>query len=132
MAERLSFQICEACGAPGIRRDQEGYFSTTCDKHKGRKSKTTGTDWLVKATPIEGIGNGWLRLIVGLKDIVAWYVEKNGMPPVTNLIYKKDNGQLHVEFSGGDEQTRGMADFIEHYAKKIDEHSGRILSKAMA
>jgi len=127
MAEHLSFQICEACGAPGIKRDQEGYFSTTCDKHGGRKSKTTSKDWLARAMPIEGIGNGWLRLTVGLKDIVEWYVEKNGMPPVMDLTFKKGNGQLHVEFSGGDERTRGMADLIEHYSKKIDEDTGCVL-----
>jgi len=77
--------------------------------------------------PIEGIGNGWLRLTVGLKDIIEWYVEKNGMPPVMDLTFRNDNGQLHVEFSGGDGRTRGMVDLIEHYAKKIDEDTGCVL-----
>jgi len=127
MAGHISFQICEVCGVPGIKRDSGGYIATLCEKHKGRKPKTIGEDWAATTTPIDGVGTGWLRLIAGLKDCIEWDVEKNGMPPVTDLIIKKDNGQLHVEFSGGDEQTRCMADLIEHYAKKIDEDAGYVL-----
>jgi len=116
MAERLSFQICEVCGAPGVKRDHGGYLSTLCVKHKG-KSKAIGKDWAV-AAPIDDIEKRLLRLIVGLKDLIKWDVEKNGMPPVMDLTFKKDNGQLLVEFSGGDEATKGMSDLIEHYAKK--------------
>jgi len=71
-------------------------------------------------------------LTVGLKDIIEWYVEKNGMPAVMDLTFKKDNGQLHVEFSGGDERTRGMVDLIEHYAKKIDEDTGCVNKRLAA
>ncbi|WP_374088055.1 hypothetical protein [Methylomicrobium lacus] len=128
MAGHISFQICEACGDPGIKRDHDGYISTLCEKHKGRKSKAIGKD-LAATTPIDDdIGNGWLRLIVALKKIIKWDVEKNGMPPVVDLTIKKDNGQLHVEFSGGDQSTKGMVDLIIHYSKKIDEHSGHIIT----
>jgi hypothetical protein len=32
-AEYLSARICEVCGAPGERRDDEGWLQTLCDQH---------------------------------------------------------------------------------------------------
>jgi hypothetical protein len=32
-AECLSARICEVCGAPGERRDEEGWLQTLCDQH---------------------------------------------------------------------------------------------------
>lgn len=126
MAEYLSFQICEACGTPGVMWNQNGYFITWCEQHKNKKCQPAGKDWLEDSTEMEGIGSGWLRLIVGLKEIIAWNVENNHMLPV-DLAFKKGDGQLRIEFSGGDEAAHGMVDLVNHYLNKIDEQSGRLL-----
>lgn len=127
MAEALSVQICETCGAPGIIWNREGCFVTWCEQHKVMPCQPASKDWLTDAPLIEGIGPGWYRLIVGLKKSLARESEKQQMPPV-ELRIEKDDGLLHVAFSGGDERIQGKVDLINHYASKIDEQSGQLLT----
>jgi|GEM_PF-589727 len=135
MAEYISSHTCETCGAPGQEYDRVGWFITSCEEHKdqnsrGRKVEPIQNDLpaLIDTPPIEGIGQGWVRLIAILKIKTDWDIEHNKMPSVTFQVTKGENGRLHVGFSGGNEETKGMVDLIEHYAKKIDEDSGALLS----
>ncbi len=33
LAEARSYHVCEWCGQPGVLRDRQGYYTTTCDEH---------------------------------------------------------------------------------------------------
>ncbi|MDR6663987.1 hypothetical protein [Rhizobium sp. 1399] len=33
LAEARSYHVCEWCGQPGVLRNREGYYTTTCDEH---------------------------------------------------------------------------------------------------
>ncbi|WP_374088049.1 hypothetical protein [Methylomicrobium lacus] len=136
MAGYISSHTCETCGAPGQEYSREGWIITACGEHKdqnsrGRKVEPTPNNLLslIDTPPIEGIGQGWMRLVALLKIKSDWGVEHNGMQPVTFQFTRDENGLLHVGFSGGSGVTQGMVDLVNHYAGKIDEHSGRILSE---
>jgi hypothetical protein len=126
MAETLSVQICEDCGSPGLIWNRDGCFVTWCEQHKVPPCQPASKDWLADSSPLAGIGPGWSRLIVGLQKSLAKESEQRRMPPV-KLRIEKDDGLLHVTFSGGNETVRGMVDLINHYAGKLDEQSGCLL-----
>ncbi|WP_374088054.1 hypothetical protein [Methylomicrobium lacus] len=89
MAEYISSHTCSACGSPGQEYDREDWIITSCEEHKdqnsrGRKAEPTGNNSLslTNIQPIEGIGQGWMRLIALLKIKSDWDMEHNRMPLV--------------------------------------------------
>jgi hypothetical protein len=117
MAEAISTATCEICGKPGTRY-KGGWISTLCNEHRSDEKLSEPGVSLVN-----GIGLGWSRLLVLLQEKADWDTEHNNRPKTTFNFSKVDN-QLHIAYSGGNDETQGMVDFVIHYAQRIDEHSG--------
>jgi hypothetical protein len=123
LAYMISQVTCEICGAPGARYEPKGWLTTRCPCHKpGHEIREIDVD-CSSVDDLE-LGFGWALLVKILLDSAKWHTEHNAMPAAT-INVKKVDGQLLVEFVGGNEMTRGMIDFINHYAQRIDEHSGQ-------
>lgn len=125
LAYMISQVTCEICGAPGARYEHQGWLTTRCPCHRpGHEIREIDVDW----STIEDLelGFAWSLLVKILLDSVRWHTEHNAIPAAT-ISVKKIDGQLLVEFTDGNEMTRGMIDFINHYAWRIDEHSGQQL-----
>ena len=73
------------------------------------------------------IGVAWSRLVVILKKLAEWHTNKNGMAAV-GFDFCKVDGRLVIGYWGGDELTRGMIDLILHYANRVDEDGGLVVS----
>lgn len=121
MAEKLSFHICEICGAPGSSRNIEGWSSTRCEEHA---EGYPGHDDPVVVIDV-ALGAAWSRLIAILKNSADWYAKQNDLSKVDFKV-SKDNGQLKITWPGDNLRIIGMVDMIEHYANRIDAHSGQI------
>ncbi len=122
IAEMISMGTCETCGSPGARY-KDRWITTKCDAHKPC-DEANQIDIDVSSIEYMGLGFGWSLIIKILLNSVEFYTAHAAMP-VAIITPVKDGDQLHVEFSGGNEMTSGMVDFVNHYAKRIDEHSGR-------
>lgn len=123
MAEAFSMISCDECGAPAKTGTQMGYVSTRCSKHARTGPVRDKIEYPTEL--VHGVGFGWSRLVTMLEDHVAWHTEKNRITPAMLRVEKVDN-RLNVTFIGGDERTRGMVDFVNNYALRIDEETGDI------
>jgi len=125
MAGTLSGTICEVCGAVGLLGLVNGWVSCRCIDHaRPGKAQEEGRDR--PGISVYGLGLGWSHLVLELESSIQWQVEKNGMPPA-RLTVGANGGHLSVGLVGGNEEIRGMAALISHYARRIDPRSGRLL-----
>lgn len=128
-AETLSKYICELCGAPGFLNSDSGWWSTRCDEHASENLAVDNRDDVdISGVEDLGLGAAWSRLAVILKGSANWHTEKNGMPEAEFQIAKQ-NGRLVIQLTGGNLMTTGMVDMIAHYANRIDEHTGLVVSE---
>lgn len=123
LAYTISQVTCEICGAPGARYEHQGWLTTRCPCHRpGHEIREIDVD-CSSVDDLE-LGFGWALLVKILLESAKWHTEHNAVPAAI-INVKKIYGQLFVEFSGGNEMTCGMIDFINRYAQRIDEHSGQ-------
>lgn len=128
-AGTLSSYICEICGAPGILHDNDGWWSTRCDKHASENLAVDNRDDVdINCVADLHLGAAWSRLAAILKNSAAWHTEHNGRPAVTFCISRTD-GRLVIKSSNDDEFTNGMVDIIAGYANRIDEYSGIVIGE---
>jgi len=122
MAELISGMTCDKCGMPGEQTSGGGWVTTKCAKHcpEGSGKAKQGS---LGIRQIKGIGEAWSSLIVTLENACEFHAKHNQMPAAIIRVEKK-NAELDIIFIGGDDRTAGMVDFVIHYAKRIDEHSG--------
>lgn len=125
MAESMSEQLCEICGAPGEINRLNGWLACYCPKHlpSGNQLATHHQN----PELLYGLGGGWSRLVGALEKLINWDVEKNDMPPV-QLSLLQTCDQLKLTFSGGDLKTHGMVALVNHYSRLIDPNSGELLA----
>lgn len=124
-ANTVSKYICEICGEPGIlNSNAHGWRATLCDEHEPENLLTDNPDLDISEVADLKLGAAWSRLAVILKKSADWHTEKNGMPATTFFICISKDGQLHIEFVGGNEMTKGMVDLIAGYANRIYQDSG--------
>jgi hypothetical protein len=74
---------------------------------------------------VNGLGLGWARLFTALENNIDFFMKHNDMPNA-RLTTTKVDGVLIVSVAGGNDQTRGMVDFVNYYAARIDEETGEI------
>ncbi|MCL7420598.1 MAG: hypothetical protein M8364_06815 [Methylobacter sp.] len=123
LAYMISQVTCEICGSLGARYEHQGWLTTRCPCHRpGHEIREIDVD-CSSVDDLE-LGFGWALLVKILLDSAKWHTEHNAMPAAT-ISVKKIDGQLLVEYSNGNEMTRGMVDFINFYARRIDECSGQ-------
>ena len=120
MAFLVSQVVCEQCGARGT--ELSNYRGTACELHGGENDITS--DFLVLPCQMEYFGGMWSVLISNLHLLIVGHQEENLMPKVKITKIFKKNGRLKIEYTGGNEVTRGMVRFIEEYASNINEETG--------
>jgi hypothetical protein len=121
LAEHISAITCEICGSPAMVVSAGGWVSTRCAQHvEPHSQKIYGDD---EVDSVQGLGRGWSRLVMALQNSCNFHSKHNQIPATTFSIEKK-NGCLSVTFLGGNDRTQGSVDFINHYARRIDEHTG--------
>ncbi|HEY8034705.1 MAG TPA: hypothetical protein VIF37_03850 [Methylobacter sp.] len=125
MAERISLITCDVCGVPADVLLINGWLVTRCEAHV-EPHNTGGKKNESMVTPAYGLGLGWSRLVIILEQIADWHIEKNGMPKASFKVAVK-NGRLSVLLSGGNAMTEGMVAFINHYAQRTDQYTGKLL-----
>lgn len=125
-ADRVSKYVCQICGAPGVLNfDANSRRAVLCEEHEPEDLLADNFDIDVSGVAHLNLGKAWLRLAAILLEFADWLTEQNGMPAATFFITISKDGQLHIEFVGGNERTEGMVDLIVGYANQIDQDSGR-------
>jgi hypothetical protein len=126
IAEQVSGITCEGCGATSQARRFGGYISTMCQVCAAHSNMSLDDDTESDELPmVDGLGLGWARLFTALESNIDFFMKHNDMPN-TRLATTKVDGVLIVSVTGGNDQTRGMVDFINYYAARIDEETGEI------
>lgn len=122
-AEALSIMICEVCGAPAKRQQNDGWISTLCEEHSHDYCFDDENPLDLSRVDCLGLGEFWSRMALMLIELCEWNTQENNMPEAILDIQKLD-GKLVVVIDSGDEFTKGMVDLFVAYANKVDEHSG--------
>lgn len=126
VADRVSKYVCEICGAPGVlNSNKDSWRATLCEEHEPEDLLTDNSDIDVSGVAHLKLGKAWSRMVAILHEFADWLIEQNGMPTTTFFIGISKDGQLYIEFVGGNEMTKGMVDLIVGYANRIDQESGR-------
>ncbi|QPK62564.1 hypothetical protein IVG45_17170 [Methylomonas sp. LL1] len=125
-ADRVSKYVCEICGALGVlNHNENGWLATRCDEHKSENSATDNCDLDLSDVANLKMGKAWSRLAAILQELADWFTAHNRMPAAYFFINIDKKGQLNIQYSRGNEITRGMVDLIVGYANRIDQDSGR-------
>jgi hypothetical protein len=128
MAEHISMQTCDRCGAPGKKRPG-GWVTTMCLKcaleNNVINENEEEEDGDVKQAQIADLGAAWSKLFTTLEYVSEFNAKHNGVPPAAFTVSKQNN-VLNIGFNGGNDRVRGAVDFINHYAARIDEETGEI------
>ena len=131
MATMLSEIICEKCAKKGTIQYFGGELTPICDEHtiqhKDTNSSGDGFDYTAPLFNIEGMGTMWYAMITLLFRKINKRSNYLKDPMVTFKRIDKKGGQLHIEFTGGDEVTHGQVELLVTYANKIDEETGEVL-----
>jgi hypothetical protein len=122
-AEAFSMLICEVCGAPAKRQQQNGWISTLCDEHAHDYCFDDESPLDLSRVDHFGLGAFWARMALTVLKICDWNTQQNDMPEAALDIQKVDN-KLVVNIFGGNEFTKGLVDLFVAYANRVDEHSG--------
>lgn len=128
MGEQVSGITCEVCGTPSRSRNYGGYVSTMCPACAEKAGRIANKDDDADKSffyRVHDLGMGWSRLVTTLESAMDFFIKHNNMPEAQISITRVD-GMLIVGVTGGDDRTRGMVDFINYYADRIEEESGEI------
>lgn len=122
-AEALSMLICEVCGAPAKRQQQDGWISTLCEEHAHDYCFDDESPLDLSRVDRFSLGAFWARMALMLVEMCDWNAEKNDMP-IAMLDFKEIGGKLVIDVAGGDVFTRGMVDTFACYASRVDQRTG--------
>jgi hypothetical protein len=123
----VSKAACEECGAPALLQQHDGWYATLCKEHRNEDDAVNDKDIDLSAVGHLDLGVAWLRLAAILMRLAEFNCQHNGMLHADLTIFKDQHGRFDVQYSGGDEKTRGMVDLIVGYANRIDEHTGAVI-----
>ncbi len=130
MAFSLSELICEQRGNRGYIYNCPGIVDPRCEVH--------GSDPIgqlrLEISPLvpfnlNHIGVAWSEMISNFYLQIMMHVRENKMPPVIFNSIETRDGQLVIDFSGGDETTLGSVNLLLAYTLLIDEDTGYLLNK---
>ena len=130
MALSLSELICEQCGNRGYIYNCPGIINSRCEVHGGYPIGQSRSE-ISPLVPfnLHHIGVAWSEMISNFYLQIMMHVRENKMPPVIFNSIETRDGQLVIDFSGGDETTRGSVDLLLAYTLLIDEDTGYLLNK---
>ena len=127
IAQSLSEIICEECGKHGAMYCDD-WVCVRCEEHKisGQyKKQTININGLSFDTNAIGVMRS--EMISLLFRQIKMHVNYNSMPHVIFKKIERTDGKLSIEYSGGNDVTRGMVDLLIKYANNENSQSGLVL-----
>mgnify|MGYP000329473407 CR=1 FL=1 len=123
MAEILSSLICDKCSLAGDLYFK-GYVCTRCKKHKPADAVFT-KESVNLPFDTRNIGTMWKKCIDATLQFILINSNGIGCPNLIITGIKKDHQeQMLLEFTGGNEITKGMIEMLLAYSNKIDHETG--------
>ena len=127
IAQSLSEIICEECGKHGAMYCDD-WVCVRCEEHKisdQYKKQTVNINGLPFDTDVIGVMRS--EMISLLFRQIKMHVDHNSMPTVNFKKIENTDGKLSIEYSGGNDVTRGMVDLLVKYANNENSQSGLVL-----
>jgi len=129
MAYALSEISCEICGQQGSMFTGQ-HVTARCKLHNGLSLRDQ-EDGVLDNLPfrVDNLGDRWYQMVVTLYEKILMHQKCNEMPEVTITQVEKANGKLVIGYYGGDESTQGMIELLQAYSMKINDNTGKVLSR---
>ena len=126
MAKLISQTACEICGQQG-QMLQNDNLAARCSVHNELSFNYEETDSF-KNPPfdVNKLGKRWGQMISTLYERVLALKHDGSMPDVKFNQVIKENGELCIDYCGGNEVTHGMVDLLLLYSLKIDADTGQV------
>ena len=124
----LSGIICTECAERGVMFNGKA-ISSRCPLHCG-----PALPFLKRYSNIElpintcGIGKMWHEMIIKLYRQIQENSKNTKVPVVVFTKITQTDGKLGIQYTGGNDNTKGMVSLLEAYSEKIDKETGHILN----
>jgi len=125
----LSFYLCDACGAPGIRDPRFDDVVIRCIEHI-----TNRDDFKIEdISDVEHLElmPAWSRMISTLQKLIHWHVENTNGTSHSLFVNITENNEVFIQFSNHDDVIRGMADVFSCYSNIIDGSTGKVIDSRL-